>query len=717
MTKSYAGKVGTKPKVDRVSQVWDTDLNEIGADIESLDLNVPDSNIADNAIVVGDGGAKKTKAASGVIIDSNNNITAEGNYVGLLQNTVENTSSASANVAGATHKVVNDSGYWALNGITNSGSTILGGSLINTFHHYSQGYADNLYTVDGNKDHVFYTDPTDSHDFSALSNEVMRIKADGSLILSGYLSSSSVSITDPNNHYTGTEVNTALQEIGNVRNSGIQDPSKLSISYSAATRQFTIVNTGTDICVNGVASTPENETTTAHADTTYQYWVVYASGATTATVTTTPSIGSQVVADRILYNTDQGTPKAIEFEERHSQQWSSKLHENMHETIGAKLVTTPLGCTMTDFTLKSDDDDDMKFSLSAGEMYDEDIEHIVTALASGTYTIAYRAGADSAQRLDWLDSESLPYLSGGSYIYWNQNNAGTWQLTEMTTNDRVCYYAFAWTRKDNTRDVVIFIGQQSHENDELALAETLGDLDLPSYLAPEQVPLYKIVFRTRNTYSSTGQCRIEAITDYRGEVSGAQVISGSVVDHQSLSNRDLDGHPNNPYSLGREGGQKITGSTLTGEDLTLEDNSVENNTVTVKELVQNKDILDTLIISRGFSSLDSEYIRDTTDSWSNRESWSSQDLSNYNLTGVKIWISCPYTTPYSYVRLENYNNGDIYFDGTFQVTTANTTQEFTLSSDESLPTSGQVLLGLSTNLTTSYTFNYHSIELTYTKRT
>ena len=112
-------------------------------------------------------------------------VTSSAAYVGLFTSEVENTSAAAATVVGATYKVTNDSGYWGLMGMTNSGSTILGGSLIDTFHMYNQGYGDSLNTVDGNKDHVWYTDPTDSHDFSALANEVMRLDADGNLDLSG----------------------------------------------------------------------------------------------------------------------------------------------------------------------------------------------------------------------------------------------------------------------------------------------------------------------------------------------------------------------------------------------------------------------------------------------------------------------------------------------------------------------------------------------------
>ena len=97
---------------------------------------------------------------------------------------------------------------------------------------------------------------------------------------------------------------------------GIITPANYAITYDPATRQFTVVSTS-DVYVNGVKATPADETTSAHADTTAQYWAVYASGATTLTITTTLDIATQAIAGRIYYNTDQAAAKAIEFVELH----------------------------------------------------------------------------------------------------------------------------------------------------------------------------------------------------------------------------------------------------------------------------------------------------------------------------------------------------------------------------------------------------------------
>jgi len=99
---------------------------------------------------------------------------------GIVRLRLENPHAGAASVVGTTFQVVGDTGYGSI-GYTNSGSTLLGGKFANTFHIFNQGYGDTMFTIDGNKAHVWYTDPTDSHDYSSLSNEVMRIDADGTV--------------------------------------------------------------------------------------------------------------------------------------------------------------------------------------------------------------------------------------------------------------------------------------------------------------------------------------------------------------------------------------------------------------------------------------------------------------------------------------------------------------------------------------------------------
>jgi len=98
----------------------------------------------------------------------------------IIRMELENPSTNAGVVVGATMQVTGDTGYASL-GYTNSGTQVLGGALNSSLHLYGYGVGDNLYSVDGAEDHIWYTDPTDSHDYSCLNNEVMRLTSAGYL--------------------------------------------------------------------------------------------------------------------------------------------------------------------------------------------------------------------------------------------------------------------------------------------------------------------------------------------------------------------------------------------------------------------------------------------------------------------------------------------------------------------------------------------------------
>lgn len=173
-TRLGVGAAGTFLGSDGTDVSWDTPAGS--GDVSAA------ANISDNSIVRGDGGAKGVQE-SGWEISDGGNISIVTSYNGLLGSFIENTYAGAATVAGAITQLKNDNGYWGLIGMTNSGSTIGGGAFANTMHYYNQGYNDTLFTVDGNKDFVWYSDPTDQHDFTALTNQVMTLSADGDLTL------------------------------------------------------------------------------------------------------------------------------------------------------------------------------------------------------------------------------------------------------------------------------------------------------------------------------------------------------------------------------------------------------------------------------------------------------------------------------------------------------------------------------------------------------
>ena len=173
------------------------------------------------------------------------NLALSANKAGLYGISIRNSNSNVVDVAGATMTLINDQGYWGLQGMTSSASTILGGSLINTYHTYNQGYGDSLYTVDGNKDHVFYSDPTDSHNFSALSNEILRLEADGDIMSALGSFSIGSSLSGGSNNYLIIDGETTSSRITLTgSNSGIKVDSNLWMNNDIRFGDKRIMNFG-----------------------------------------------------------------------------------------------------------------------------------------------------------------------------------------------------------------------------------------------------------------------------------------------------------------------------------------------------------------------------------------------------------------------------------------------------------------------------------------
>jgi len=104
--------------------------------------------------------------------------TIGNNFNGTMRQSIINLSTGTSAATGFT--AVNDEGHFATFGIAGSNNTTFPNEVGVL---YSPGYGDFWQAVDGAKDFVWFTDPTDSHDFSALSYERMRLEADGELIL------------------------------------------------------------------------------------------------------------------------------------------------------------------------------------------------------------------------------------------------------------------------------------------------------------------------------------------------------------------------------------------------------------------------------------------------------------------------------------------------------------------------------------------------------
>lgn len=107
--------------------------------------------------------------------------TVGDDYDGALRYSVINDSTGTDAIS--SFSVVNDQGYRGSINLTGSGNTSVIGA--NSFGLYNEGYGDSQFVNDGDVSFTWHSDPTDSHDYSALSNTIMTLESDGDLVLTG----------------------------------------------------------------------------------------------------------------------------------------------------------------------------------------------------------------------------------------------------------------------------------------------------------------------------------------------------------------------------------------------------------------------------------------------------------------------------------------------------------------------------------------------------
>ncbi len=173
--------------------------------------------ITDNALVRGDGGAKGVQEISTWTITDAGNMVTSFDYAGLGGLFLTNSNDDAISIAGPLLRISNDLGYYGSLSMASSASTFLTNSFQNALVLYNTGQANTAFVVDGNEDFVWYTDPTDAHDYTGFSNAVMTLEADGDLDVSGTINSTGYNLNGAALALTGlSDVNSATVTAGNL---------------------------------------------------------------------------------------------------------------------------------------------------------------------------------------------------------------------------------------------------------------------------------------------------------------------------------------------------------------------------------------------------------------------------------------------------------------------------------------------------------------------
>jgi hypothetical protein len=323
------------------------------------------------------------------------------------------------------------------------------------------------------------------------------------------------------------------------------------IAFDNGTRTFTASVQGGqtyfNYWINGTEYRKTSNQTVVIANTTGLHYIYFDGDTLTSSMTPWTFNANYVFTAIVYWYATDGA--GLLLNERHgiSMDWST--HQYLHDTVSVQYESGLAGTF----------NDNGSFTITAGELHDEDIE---LSIAQQTdCTLLWRDGS-----LDWDFSinQSKFYVEAADVIQYD--NAGT--LTDVPNASHVSYYIFGtndtndpiWSIAGQRTDVTLANARLNQGPDSL----TLGTL--PS---PEMKLLYRVIVK-RNGTSET----VEDTIDYR---TTQAIGSNNFVSTSHLSLTDLttgdSGHNQFALLAGRASGQTLIGGTAASETLTLQSTS------------------------------------------------------------------------------------------------------------------------------------------------
>ena len=331
---------------------------------------------------------------------------------------------------------------------------------------------------------------------------------------------------------------------------GFIDEAEVSLSWDDGTRTLTVDAVGASFRYthSGVLyskTTPDTETITD----TEGLWIFYYDGASLSSLHNP----SHVQIDDIIENDtlvayvywDATNSDGRLMVEWHGYRMSPATHHWIHDAIGAVFVS---GMVLSDFVIDDlgSDAEDAQFSVASGVFYDEDITHLLSAVAS---TVGLEIWYLDGSNWRWATNAGFSILTTGTgRMAWNDSGL----QTEVTNARFALCHVFATniTADDGTSPKYIAVqGQAEYMNQNAArLGAEVEITALATGVLPieELVPVGTVIFQTNNAYTNAVKSRTRTTAagdnyvDWRA--SGIMSAGGSISDHGSLAGLADDDH-------------------------------------------------------------------------------------------------------------------------------------------------------------------------------
>lgn len=338
----------------------------------------------------------------------------------------------------------------------------------------------------------------------------------------------------------------------------------VTLAYSPVTRKVTITaaSGGTfDVFVQGVKYTVSSPyESTAHAATEGPWYFYHAGTGGWTWSQTFWNLYTYAPTAYVYWSSVGSSGQA--FNELHNWNRDIGLHYQQHSTAGTMLVA---GGVLGDYSLNTDTDAAIQFSITETTITDEDIRLTRSSKADGGgFSVWLRYGTSGYWT--WSTGNALPFLYG-TYPQRNYDAGGGtgWTMGDISGSALGSYvtaYVIATPALDSDMRYVIIPGQTQYSTLAAAQAETPTSLAMGTLPFAEFVAIAQLVFHARATYGGTAKAVLASVVRLSGP-RGSFTATAAPTVHNSLGG--LQGCVSGDcYHLGSDQNASILTSTSTG---------------------------------------------------------------------------------------------------------------------------------------------------------
>ena len=295
---------------------------------------------------------------------------------------------------------------------------------------------------------------------------------------------------------------------------GFADRSDATLGWDDGTRTLTLTGTY-DIYSDGTKFTKTGGTIEI-SDTEGAHFIYYDGSGDLQELTSfdISLINQYAFVAEVYWDATNGAAIPWVVNELHGASMSPDTHEYLHNTVGAAYVS---GMGLSGMTTSNNptgaDDEQCQFTAEGGEMRDEDIPQGIQLRSSLTNAIPvmWKTGADGSAVWRMDDTRSFPVTNLGTTagrVMWNELTGGSWQLTEISANNRfVLAHIYAIPGLNPaTGNLVAIVGEADYQNVTSARAgahEEATALALGGLPSLEFVLVATVIAKTNSTWTNT----------------------------------------------------------------------------------------------------------------------------------------------------------------------------------------------------------------------